>query len=92
MEINFKFWLENLEAKKSANRSIILSFLKDKTGISDDEQLILMPLDSFNPKIVSELLNLGIMDNIDDSLRGDIKNGNLTILDLIGRISDNQSF
>lgn len=92
MEINFKFWLENLEAKKLANRSIILSFLKDKTGISDEEQLVFMPLNSFSPKIVSELLNLGIMDNIDDSLRGDIKNGNLTILDLIGRISDYQSF
>ncbi len=90
MNLKFKLWLENLEAKKSGIQSTVLDFLKDKMNIDDDDEILSMQLSSIDQSLISSLLSRGIIQDAPDELLQDIKNGSLTVGDMINRLAGDQ--
>ena len=87
MELKFKTWLENLVAKTDGIKNTVLDFLKDKLSIQDDEAILTMPLSSIDQNVIGELLNRGFIQNAPEELLMDIKNGSLTVGDMVDRLA-----
>lgn len=89
MNLKFKTWIESLEIEKNVIKSTILSFLKEKTGITSDDELLGMQLNSIDKKIISDLFLRGIIQNASEDVMQDVKNSSITILELIEKLSNN---
>jgi hypothetical protein len=84
---SFKIWIEELEAKREGIKGVILNYLKDKLNINDDEAILDMPLGSIDKKVLSDLLNRGLITTSNEDIMQDIQNGNGTIMDLIAKLA-----
>lgn len=89
MNLKFKTWIESLEIEKNVIKSTILAFLKEKTGITSDDELLGMQLNSIDNKIISDLFLRGIIQNASEDVMQDVKNSSITILELIEKLSNN---
>lgn len=89
MNLKFKTWIETLEIEKNVLKSTILSFLKEKTGITSDDELLGMQLNSIDKKIISDLFLRGVIQNASEDVMQDVKNSSITILELIEKLSNN---
>jgi hypothetical protein len=89
MNLKFKTWIETFEIEKNVIKSTILSFLKEKTGITSDDELLGMQLNSIDKKIISDLFLMGIIQNASEDVVQDVKNSSITILELIEKLSKN---
>ena len=89
MNLKFKTWIESLEIEKNVIKSTILSFLKEKTGITSDDELLGMQLNSIDKKIISDLFLRGIIQDASEDVMQDVKNSSITILELIEKLSNN---
>ena len=89
MNLKFKTWIETLEIEKNILKNTILSFLREKTGISSDEELLNMQLNSIKKEIITDLFSLGVIQNASEDIQQDIKNSSITILELIEKLSTN---
>lgn len=81
--LEFKKWTEDVD---SGLKDIVLNFLKDKLHLRDTESILNMPLSSMDQSIVGDLMNRGFFAQADDSLQLAVKNGSLTVQDLIDRL------
>lgn len=90
MEIQFKNWIESVEANRAGIEDTILGFLRSKLKITDDQSLLSLPLGSMDKNVVHDLINRGIISGADESVLTDIKNGNITVSGLIDRLSGKQ--
>lgn len=88
--LSFKIWLEEFDAKSSAAKDMILSFLKGKLHIHNDEDILSMKFSSMDKSIVADLMTRGILKTADTSIMQELKDGNITVQDLIDRISGGQ--
>jgi len=84
---SFKLWLEDLDAKRDGIKGTILNYLKDKLNINDDEAILNMPLGSIDKKVLSDLMNRGLISTSNEDVMQDIQNGNGTIMDLIAKLA-----
>lgn len=73
--IKFKTWLEKMSSEQTAIQTGLLEFLKSKTGIDDDEQLLSMNTSDFTPDLISDLLQWGPVNTADPDILERIKNG-----------------
>ncbi len=80
--MHFSIWLENTEAKKEGSQSIILNYLMDKLSIRDPDVILQMNTNELDTKVVSDLMNRGIVATSNEDLLNRIKNG-IVIKDLI---------
>ena len=85
--IDFRPWLENLEAKRTGVKDVILNFLKSKLHIDDDQEILSMPLGSIDKKVIGDLLARGIISTADEGIAQDVKNGSITVMELVNRLS-----
>lgn len=85
-KLSFKTWVESA-AEKMSLRSIIVNFLQEKMSISDEEVILNMQLKDIDESVVSGLLRLGVVQ-VDSDLSYEVKNGDMTVSDLIDRISE----
>lgn len=86
--LNFKTWIEESSVKKNAIKDMVLSFLKDKMGITGEDEILFMSLKSINPSIIRDLFTRGIISNIDPVQKTELQNSDITISELINRISE----
>jgi len=84
--LNFINWLES--ADKEALKSMILNFLKDKLNLRDDSDILFMKVKSINSSIINNLFSRGLIQNVDENLKKELISSDLTISDLIERLSD----
>ena len=85
--MKFKTWLEDANSEQTGIQSGLLEFLKSKTGIDDDEQLLAMNTNEFTPDLVSDLLQWGpVSTAADPKILDRIKNG-IEIKDLADALS-----
>jgi len=89
--MNFKNWFENLEAKHSGVKDVILNFLQDKLNINDTDEILSMPIGAIDKNVLNDLMNRGMINTSSDDVVQMIKNGSGTVLDLIDRISGTPS-
>lgn len=89
--MEFRKWLENIEAAKLGIRDTILSYLKDKLKITDDTELLDMPLKAIQPGILDDLLKRGVVTAGSEDISFLIRNGNGTISNLIDQIAGSQN-
>ncbi len=87
MNLKFKMWFETLEFEKNAIKNVVLDFLKEKTGVRSDEELLNMQLSSIDKSIISDLFLRGIVKNASDNNFQDIKNASITVSELIDNLS-----
>lgn len=87
MNLNFKKWVEDVSAKEAGDKDTILNFLKDELGITDDETILAMKIGSIDKGIINNLLKHGIIASANNDLLDDIKNGSITVEELIQRLS-----
>jgi len=85
--LEFKLWLENLNAKREGIKGTILNYLKDKLSINDDDAILNMPIGSIDRKVLSDLMNRGLISTSNEDVVQDIQNGNGTIMDLIAKLA-----
>jgi hypothetical protein len=85
--MEFKLWLENIEATRTGIKDTILKFLKPKLKIRDDSAILSMSLGSMDASVVSDLVNRGLVSGAGDDTLSAIRNGTITVSDLIDRIS-----
>lgn len=90
MDLKFKLWFENIEAKKGGIKDTILDFLKDKLNIDDEEEILSMQLSSIDQGVINSLMSRGIIQNAPDDLMQDIKNGSMTVGDMVNRLAGDQ--
>lgn len=90
-DMNFKNWFENMVAKMDGIKGTVLDFLKDKLNIENDDLILSMSLKDIDPNIVSQLLNRGFFQNSSPDLLNDIKNGTLTVEEMINRLAGSPS-
>lgn len=91
MNINFKIWFETLEFEKNAIKNVILNFLKEKTGITSDDELLNMQINSIDKSIINDLFSRGIIKNASDDTFQDVKNASSTVLELIDKLSQERN-
>ena len=84
--LEFKFYIEN-EALRNGIRGTILDFLKDALNIKDDDTILSMNFGAIDQKVVSDLLSRGVITTADESIMQDLKNGTITVAELIERLS-----
>lgn len=87
MELNFKNWLEYVSAKENGVKDTILNFLKDELNVKDDDTILSMKIGSIDSSIINNLMSRGIVATADSDVLDDIKNGSITVQDLIDKIS-----
>lgn len=85
--MNFKTWLENVEAKREGIKGTILNFLKDKLNLDSDEAVLSLALSSIDKSVLRDLVNRGTVNTSDDMIIQSIKNGSGTVMDLVDRLS-----
>jgi hypothetical protein len=74
--MKFKTWVEERNSEQSGIQSGLLEFLKSKTGIDDDEQLLSMNTSEFTPELISDLQQWGPVNTAaDPEILDRIKNG-----------------
>ncbi len=74
--MKFKTWLEQGNSEQAAIQTGLLEFLKSKTGIDDDEQLLSMNTNEFTPELIGDLLQWGPVNSAaDPEIHDRIKNG-----------------
>lgn len=73
--MKFKTWLEDINSEQAGIQTGLLEFLKSKTGIDDDEQLLSMNTSEFTPDLISDLLQWGPVNTADPDILERIKNG-----------------
>lgn len=86
----FSQWIENVEARRSAGRTIILNFLKDKLKIDDDDAILGMNTADIDGSVIDDLLARGIVKTTNDSVLDRVKNG-ITVQELIDMLSAEES-
>lgn len=91
MNLKFKMWFETLEFEKNAIKNVVLDFLKEKTGITSDEELLNMQIGSIDKSIINDLFLRGIVKNASDNNFQDIKNASITVSELIDNLSKERS-
>lgn len=91
MELNFSNWLENQIAKREGIKDTILKLLKSKLHVSDDGTILAMRLGSIDKSVISDLMSRGLVSTADDSVLSDIRNGSITVGNLIDRLAGMQS-
>ena len=84
--LNFTNWLES--ADKEALKSMILNFLKDKLNLRDDSDILFMKVKSINSSIINSLFSRGLIQNVDQNLKKELISSDMTVSDLIERLSD----
>lgn len=87
MDLNFKKWLEYVSAKQNGMKDTILNFLKDELNVKDDDTILSMKLGSIDTSIINNLMSRGIVATADSDIQDDIKNGSITVQDLIDKLS-----
>lgn len=88
--LSFKTWLEDFDAKSDASKDMILSFLKGKLHIHNDDDILSMKFGSMDKSIVGDLMTRGILKTADSSIMQELKDGSMTVQDLIDRLSGGQ--
>lgn len=89
--LNFRIWLEDVEAKANSAKDIILNYLKDKLHINDTDSILDMKLGSIDKSILSDLMQRGIVTTATADISQDIQNGSLTVQELVNKISGVQN-
>lgn len=89
--MEFRKWLENIEAARLGIRDTVLSFLKDKVKITDDTELLDMPLNAIQPSVLADLLKRGIVTAHSEDISFMIRNGTGTVGQLIDSIAGSQN-
>ena len=85
--MEFKIWLENIEAKRNGIKDTILQFLRDKLNIRSDSAILSMSLGSIDKKVISDLSERGLISSADGDVLDDIRNGSITVQQLIDRLA-----
>lgn len=83
MKIYFKKWLESSDSSKE----IILNYLKDKLHISNEKEILELKIKDIDSKIVNDLISRGIIQSTPENIQAEIKNGDITIQELINKIN-----
>jgi hypothetical protein len=91
MNLNFKNWIESIEANKSGIKDTIINFLKDALNINDEEAILSMKLSSMDNEIINDLMRRGIVASSDENILSDIKNGSITVSELIDKLASDGS-
>ncbi len=91
MNLNFKNWIESIEANKSGIKDTIINFLKDALNINDEEAILSMKLSSMDNEIINDLMSRGIIASSDENILSDIKNGSITVSELIDKLASDGS-
>jgi hypothetical protein len=73
--MKFKTWLEEMDSATAGIQTGLLEFLKSKTGIDDDEQLLALNTNEFTPELISDLMQWGPVNTADPEILDRIKNG-----------------
>lgn len=81
-------WIEDFGIRKNAIKDMVLSFLKDKMGITDEDEILFMSLKSINTSIVKDLFTRGIISNIDQTLKSELEHSDITVSELINRVAN----
>ncbi|RDJ35378.1 MAG: hypothetical protein DWQ19_11220 [Crenarchaeota archaeon] len=89
--MNFKLWLENIEAKREGIKGTILNFLKDKLNLDDDQAVLSLSLSSIGHDVLTDLIHRGLISTSDDMTIQTIKNRTGTVHDLIDLLADSDS-
>lgn len=87
MNLNFKNWLESVEVKKAGIKDTIINFLKDSLNVKDEEVILSMNLSDIDSDVVNDLLRRGMISQADSNTLTDIKNGSITVSELIDRLA-----
>jgi hypothetical protein len=87
MDFNFKRWLEYSSAKQNGIKDTILNFLKDELNVKDEDTILSMKIGSIDNSIINDLMSRGIVKTSDGDILDDIKNGSITVQDLIDKLS-----
>jgi hypothetical protein len=87
MQLQFKNWFENSEAEVAGIQGTVLDFLKDKMEIHDDDVILSMMVGSIDQSLISQLLKRGVFQTADEDLLTDVKNGSITVKDMIDRMA-----
>lgn len=87
MNLNFKYWLESVEANKAGIKDTIINFLKDALNINDEEAILSISFSAIDNEIINDLVRRGIIASADETILSDIKNGSITVSELIDKLA-----
>ena len=88
--MRFKLWIEELEARQSSFKDIIVTFLKDELHIDDIDVILNMNTKQIDDSIISKLLQRGIIHTANPDVLTRIKDG-ISIRELVNLLAGGET-